>query len=108
MTATKRKTKKRVELSEQADWAGPAVVGAVAMQIWLEMGAEALRFVRDRWQQDIKTQQALLRCTTLDDVRAVQTEFMVALQAQYANEASTMMGIFTKAAGARGYDDVPL
>lgn len=94
----------------------PVVAGTVALQAWMEMGTEAVRFVWDRLQQDIKTQQAMMACTSLDELRKVQAEFFAAAQAQYAAEAGRMMTLLGKAttvglatpAKARRYDDVPL
>lgn len=91
-------------------------IGTVAVQAWMDMGTEALRFVGDRLQQDIKTQQAMLACTSLEDIRKIQAEFFTAAQEQYAAEAGKMLNLIGKAttAGlassptARRYDDVPL
>jgi hypothetical protein len=94
----------------------PIAVGTAAVQAWAEMGTEAVRFVRDRLQQDIKTQQAMLACTSLEEMRQVQSEFFTAAQEQYAAEAVKMLDLIGKAAAsgltdpatARRYDDVPL
>lgn len=94
----------------------PMAVGAAAIQAWMDMGTEAVRFVWDRLQQDIKTQQAMLACTSLEEMRKVQAEFFTAAQAQYADEAGKMLDLMGKAtatgqtasAKARRYDDVPL
>lgn len=91
-------------------------VGTAALQAWAAMGTEVVRFVRDRLQQDIKTQQAMLACTSLDDMRQVQADFCAAAQGQYAAEAVKMLDLIGKAAAsgltasttARHYDDVPL
>lgn len=93
----------------------PAAAGTAALQAWAEMGVEAVRFVQDRLQQDLKTQQALLACTSLDEMQKIQTAFFAAAQEQYAAEAVKMMDLMGKAAAgltaptpARRYDDVPL
>lgn len=93
----------------------PTAVGTMAVQAWVEMGAEAVRFVQDRLQQDIKTQQAMLACTSLEEMRQIQSEFFSAAQEQYAAEAVKMLDLMGKAASgmtastsARRYDDVPL
>jgi hypothetical protein len=94
----------------------PMAVGTAAMQAWMDVGAEAVRFVWDRLQQDIKTQQAMLGCTSLDQMQKVQAEFFRSAQDQYAAEGRRMMEMVGKAATAgwagsglaRRYDDVPL
>ncbi len=94
----------------------PMTVGTVAVQAWMDMGTEAVRFVWDRLQQDLKTQQAMLACTSLEDMRKIQAEFFTATQEQYAAEAGKMLDLMGKAtaagltapAQARRYDDVPL
>lgn len=94
----------------------PTTVGTVAVQAWMDMGAEAVRFVWDRLQQDFKTQQALLACTSLEEMRKIQAEFFTAAQEQYAAEAGKMLDLIgqantaglTGSAKARSYDDVPL
>ena len=95
---------------------GPASLGTAAVQAWMDMGTETFRFVWDRLQQDIKTQQAMLACTSLDQVRQVQAEFLAAAQEQYTAEAARMLAMMGKVAAsgltasaqARRYDDVPL
>ena len=95
---------------------GPAATGQVAVQAWLDMGTEVARFLWDRVQHDIKTQQALIGCTSLQEIQKIQTEFLTAAQAQYAAEAGKMLALMGKAAAAglaasaqgRRYDDVPL
>ncbi|WP_431300560.1 phasin family protein [Tabrizicola sp. BL-A-41-H6] len=90
--------------------------GRLAAQAWMDFGAEAVRFAWDRLQQDIKTQQAMLSCTSLDQVRAVQADYMTATQTQYAAEARKLLEMLqqatasglTVASKARRYDDVPL
>lgn len=94
----------------------PLVAGAAALQAWMELGAETVRFVWDRLQQDMKTQQAMLACTNLDELRTIQAQFFIAAQQQYAAEAGKMLGLLGKATAEglsspalkRRYDDVPL
>lgn len=94
----------------------PIAVGTVAVHAWAETAAEAVRFVWGRLQQDIKTQQAMLACTSLEEMRQIQSEFFSAAQEQYAAEAGKMLDLIGKAAAsglthpvtARRYDDVPL
>lgn len=94
----------------------PVAAGTLAVQVWSDMGAEMVRFFRDRMQQDIQAQQAMLACTSLEELRQVQTKFFTAAQEQYAAEAVKMLELMGKAASsglasstqARRYDDVPL
>lgn len=55
----------------------PIAVGTAAVQAWAEMGAEAVRFVWYRLQKDIKTQQAMLACTSPGEMRQIQSEYFV-------------------------------
>lgn len=94
----------------------PMAIGAVAVQAWIDMGTEAVRFVWDRLQHDLKTQQAMLACTSLEEMRKVQAAFFTTAQEQYAAEAAKMLDLMSKATTAgltatakgRRYDDVPL
>lgn len=94
--------------------AAPSVAGTVAMQAWMDISTEAVRFVWNRLQEDMKTQQALLACKSLDEIREVQAGFFTAAQQDYAQEAERMLEMLSKAtgqalqAGPRRYDDVPL
>ncbi len=94
----------------------PLAVGSVAVQAWMELGTEAMRFVWDRLQQDMKTQQAMLTCTSMAELQKIQTEFFTAALQQYAAEAGKVLGLLSRttveglsASGLkRRYDDVPL
>lgn len=94
----------------------PVAAGTLAVQAWADMGAEMVRFVQDRLQQDIKTQQAMLACSSLEELQQIQAEFFTAAQEQYAAEVVKMLDLMGKAAApgliaprqARRYDDVPL
>lgn len=94
----------------------PIAVGTVAVQAWADIGAETVRFLQERLQHDIKTQQAMLACTSLEEMRKIQTEFFTAAREQYAAEAVKMLDLIgtvaasglTAATKARRYDDVPL
>ena len=94
----------------------PVAVGTAAMQAWMDIGSEAVQFVLDRMQQDIKAQQALLACKSLAEIQKVQAEFFHSAQAQYTAKTSKMLEMMGKAATgglaapgkARKYNDVPL
>lgn len=118
MPATKPKTQDKAEPkpSGPAAMDVPMAVGAVAVQAWMDMGTEAVRFVWDRLQQDMQTQQAMLACKSLEDLRRIQAEFFTNAQKEYTAEAGKMLDLMGKAtasgltasAKGRGYDDVPL
>lgn len=117
MTTSKPKTEDTIRTLPSAMVGSglPMAVGYVAVQAWMEMGTEAVRFVWDRLQQDRKTQHAMLACTSLEDMRKIQAEFFTAAQEQYAAEAAKMLGLMGKAtslglatAKGRRYDDLPL
>ena len=86
------------------------------MQAWMDMGTEVVRFLWDRVQQDFKTRQALVGCTSLHEMQEIQTAYVTLAQAQYAAEAGRILALMGRAAAAglaasaqaRHYDDVPL
>jgi Phasin protein len=94
----------------------PFAAGTVAVQAWMDLGTETVRFIWDRLNQDIRTQQAMLACTSLEELRKVQADFFTAAQEQYAAEVGKMLDLTAKATAAhrealaksRRYDDVPL
>lgn len=94
----------------------PAATSQGAVQAWMDMGTEVARFLWDRVQQDIKTQQALIGCTSLQEIQKIQTAYVIVAQSQYAAEASKMLALMGRATAAglaasakgRRYDDVPL
>lgn len=94
----------------------PLAIGTAAVKAWTDMGTEAVRFVRDRLQQALKTQQALLTCTSLEDIWKIQAVFFAAAQKQYATKAGKMLDLIGAAttvglgatAQGRRSDDVPL
>jgi phasin protein len=52
---------------------------------------EVADFVAERIRQDMETQQELLRCRTLDDVRKVQAHFFQTAFDQYSAETTRLM-----------------
>ena len=71
-----------------------------------EMQKEVAGFVSGRIRQDLETQQELLRCRTLDEVREVQSRFFRTTLDQYSAEATKLMQLstefFTRALGPSG------
>lgn len=90
----------------------------IALKAWFEMGAEALKFVSSRMDQDLQTQKAMLNCKSLEDVQKVQAAFYTKAIDDYNSGASRMMELMIAAtsqglggaipSAKRGYDDVPL
>jgi hypothetical protein len=88
------------------------------MAAWLEIMTESARFVADRFQQDLETQQAILECRKPEDLLRLQSEFYRKALEQYTSEATRMAQLMStattqtlsdaKTAQARGYDDLPL
>jgi Phasin protein len=109
-------TRKDLATTFGTEW--PLMANSTVMQAWTQIGAETVRFVSDRLQQDIKAQKAMLACTSLDELRMVQADFFRATQDQYAAHGQRMMEIVGKAAtiwpnpatgsGKLAYDDVPV
>ncbi len=91
-------------------------LGTMAVQVWAEIGAETVRFVTARLEQDIKTQQAMFACTSLAELQKIQSAFFATAREHYAAEAVRMLEVLlavatsgqTAATRARRYDDVPL
>lgn len=85
---------------------------------WVDLLTESGRFVAQRLEEDLKTQQAFLGCKTPADVFQVQTEHYKTAVAQYSAEADRIFGLMSGATRgllapsgsmfARRYDDVPL
>lgn len=90
----------------------------VFAQAWMDMMAESARFVAARLQADLKTQTALMSCTSPAEVVEVQTAFLSEAMQTYAEEAARLMQMTVtastdiaqdlKSGHSRGYDDVPV
>jgi hypothetical protein len=61
-----------------------------------EMQKEVAEFVSERIRQDLETQQELLRCRTLEDLREVQSRFFRITLEQYSAEATKLMQLSTE------------
>ncbi len=121
MTDSVKKSKKNqsdpaASVADNLTAFGP--MGAAAQKAWLEMGAETMRFLSSRMQQDLETQKAMLACTTLSDIQKIQSDFFSQAMDDYSAQAARMMEIMSSAAPEgmdsvplmtkRAYDDVPL
>lgn len=89
------------EALEMIDHAGAAATESVA-----KAQVEFVTFMARRIQEDLDIQRALLECTSLDEVRRVQTRFLERAVSQYAEETSRMMRLggeaMTRAFGSGG------
>lgn len=61
-----------------------------------EMQREVADFVAKRIREDMETQQDLLRCRNLDDVREVQSRFFRTAMDQYSAETTRLMQLATE------------
>lgn len=96
----------------------PPPIGMAAMQTWLQIGAEAVRFVAVRQQENLKTLHALRSCASPAEMRDVQFQAFKTAQDQYAAQTRRMMDMagLTAIAGMPPmpgstplrYDDVPV
>lgn len=113
---TKTEASAPIRPSDMATMGLPIAVGTAAFQAWAEIGTEAVRFVWERLHQDLKTQQAMLACTSLEEMRKIQADFFAAARDQYTVEAVKILSLIGKAELSgltvptlcRRYDDVPL
>lgn len=80
-----------VTLAEQEAIEALDHVGAAAADSVAKAQVEIVTFMARRVQEDLDIQRALLDCTTLDEVRRVQTRFIERAVSQYAEETSRMM-----------------
>lgn len=90
----------------------------VSAQAWMDMMAESARFMTTRLQANLKTQTALMSCTSPAEVIEVQTAFLSEAMQTYAEEAARLMRMTVtastdiaqdlKSGHSRGYDDIPV
>jgi len=104
--------------SEPSALTGAMAARNPAAKIWLDIMAQSTRLVSERLQNDLETQQAMLRCRNPADLVRLQSEFFRKAIEQYTSEAQRVFEIMTQASEdvasktgtgtKRGYDDVPL
>ena len=117
MTRTKVSSNKAPSSSAAPSFAMSLVSPAGTAQ-WIEIMAGSGRFISQRLEEDLKTQQAFLGCKAPAEVMQVQTEYFKTAVEQYSAEAGRVLKIMTdpmssallspRSMFARGYDDVPL
>ena len=66
-------------------------VGAAWAEAMSDLGAEAMRFLAARVQEDVGLQQRLLHASSLDELRHIQAAFMQKAIDQYVAETGRMV-----------------
>ncbi len=82
-----------VTLAEQEALETLDHAGAAAAESAAKAQVEIVTFMARRVQEDLDIQRALLGCTTLDEVRRVQTRFIERAVSQYAEETARLTRI---------------
>ncbi|MFN4129827.1 MAG: phasin family protein [Paracoccaceae bacterium] len=110
-------------IESPVDPAKPALVGldasmavnTAAVQAWMDMANETVRFVWDRLQQDIEAQKAMVACKSVEEMLKIQAEYLTVAQEQYTTAAGRMLDLMGSATSAgltdskaRRFDDVPV
>ena len=97
-----------------------AIMGTApaTVKAWSEVMTECSKFVMDRLQQDLETQQAMLTCKTPAELFKLQSAFYQQATQQYSEQATRMFELISKSTQqtiaqansghARKYDDIPL
>lgn len=66
-------------------------IGTVWAEGMAELGGEMLHFLSERAQRDVNTQQRLLHCTNLDELRQIQSEFLQSAINDYTAETGRIV-----------------
>jgi hypothetical protein len=82
-----------VTASQQQALHSMETAGAVMFEGVARVQREIAEFVSERIRQDMETQQELLRCKSIDDVRNLQARFFRTAMDQYSAEATRLMRI---------------
>jgi hypothetical protein len=73
---------------------------------WFEaigkMQAEVARFIANRLEDDVKTQQQLLQCKTVSDLQHVQAQFIQRAMDQYQEETGKLVEMSADLLGSAG------
>jgi hypothetical protein len=104
--------------SASAATAAMMAINPVGTKAWLDMTSEGRRFIMKRLQQDLETQEAMLKCKNPMELLEVQSEYIKTAMEQYTDEVTRLCNAMfratketaddTRSGRARGYDDVPL
>ena len=103
MAQSKPKTKKPEETN------AAAALNPMAATLWQDVLQESARFMTERLQKDLETQQAMLSCKSPAELLQLQADFYQSALADYTEETTRMLKLMSKASGtSREYDDIPL
>ena len=116
MGKTKKQTHPGIGATSMS--AAMAAFNPIGIAGMLQIMNEGARFMTDRFKQDLELQQAMLRCTTPQDLINLQTEFVGHAVQQYTDEAGRLFEMTSKAteqyiaeataSHARAHNDVPV
>lgn len=107
MAKSKSQSAKPPETNPMADVM--TAITPMAAEAWQDIMRESARFMTERLQKDLETQQAMLACKSPAELLQLQAEFYQNTLSDYSQEATRMLKLMSKAGGAsRGYDDIPL
>lgn len=107
MARTKPQDKKTQDPKAMAD--AMTAFTPMAAGVWQEIMQESARFVTERLQKDLETQQAMLSCKSPAELLQLQADFFQSALSDYTEEATRMLKLMSKTGGAsREYDDIPL
>lgn len=65
--------------------------GTVWAESMAELGSEALHFISERVQADVDTQHRILHCTSMEELRHIQGEFIQQAIDQYTAETGKII-----------------
>ena len=113
-----KETRAAEDNSASAVTAAMMAINPVGTKAWLDITSEGTRFMMKRLQQDLETQEAMLKCKNPMELLEVQSEFIKTAMEQYTDEVTRLCSAMsktmketaddTRSGRARGYDDVPL
>lgn len=107
MAKSKAQSTKPPETNPMADVM--ATFTPMAAEVWQEIMREGARFMTERLQKDLETQQAMLSCKSPTELLQLQSDFYQSALSDYSAEATRMLALMGRANGtSRSYDDVPL
>ncbi|MEM6391016.1 MAG: phasin family protein [Pseudomonadota bacterium] len=70
-----------------------AAMGSAFADALNEMSSEAVGFMARRLEEDLDTQRRIFACTSMEDLQAVQSDFLRTAMARYSEETGRIMAI---------------
>ncbi|WP_372884578.1 phasin family protein [Shimia sp.] len=102
-------TQSKTETKSSQDANAAAAFNPMAATLWQDVLQESARFITERLQKDLETQQAMLGCKSPAELLQLQTDFYQSALADYTEQTTRMLKLMSKAGGtSREYDDIPL